>query len=426
MTDKPRAKKLWNRDFVLLWQGQLVSDLGQAAFTVILGFWVLDVTNSTAIMGIILACFTLPRVLFGPFAGAFADRANKRWLIVFSDLLRGILFATMGLLILSRKFPFGLIYPFALLISFFGAFFTPSINAAVPEIVDKENLSRANSARGISQTASSLVGNSFGGVLYAMVSGPLFFVINGLCFIYSAFSEAFIRIPYVKRESKVKHIVHDMTEGFKYAWSIRGIKILLGTGMFINFFVTMGVTLLQPLFKYTEGFGVERYGYTMGSLMLGAILGMLILSVCRIKPEQRFFYYKLSTYLMIICMLIAGFTKSFAIIVVLAFFAGICNSFISIITQTVMQITVSQENRGKVFGIQATVYEGLSPLAMALSGIVAHFAGVRPTIIGSFILAAIVVIPTLFNKTFGNFMNSDCCIDPSSQVVPESIPTNEG
>ena len=148
----------------------------------------------------------------------------------------------------------------------------------------------------------------------------------------------------------------------------------------------------------------------MVSLMSGAILGMLVLSVCRIRPDQRFFYYKLSTYLMIVCMLIAGFTKSFGVIMVMAFFAGICNSIISVITQTVMQVTVSQENRGKVFGIQATMYEGLSPLAMALSGIIAHFAGVRPTIIGSFILAAIIVIPTLFNKKYGKFMNSDCCI----------------
>lgn len=134
MTDKPRpeprADKLWDRDFILLWQGQLVSDLGQAAFTVILCFWVLDVTNSTAVMGIILACFTFPRVLFSPLAGAFADRANKRLLIVFADLFRGILFTIMGAMILMGRFPFWLIYPFALLISFFGAFFTPAINAS--------------------------------------------------------------------------------------------------------------------------------------------------------------------------------------------------------------------------------------------------------------------------------------------------------
>jgi len=426
MTVKPNENKLWNRDFSLLWQGQLVSDLGQAAFTVILGFWVLDVTDSTAIMGIILACFTLPRVLFGPFAGAFADRANKRLLIVFSDLLRGIFFVGMGALILTNNFPFWLIYPFALIISFFGAFFTPAINASVPEIVHKNNLSRANSARGISQTASNLVGNAFGGFLYSRISGPVFFVINGICFIYSAISEIFIRIPHVKRNKTIRNIVQDMTEGFKYAWNIKGIKILLGTGMFINFFVTMGVTLLQPLFKYTEGFGVERYGIAMGSLMLGAILGMLFLSVYRIKPERRFTFYKLATYMMIVCMLVAGFTKNFMVIVAMAFLAGFFNSFISVITQTVMQITVSKENRGKVFGIQATIYEGLSPLAMSLSGIVAHFAGVRPTIIGSFMLAALVVIPTLFNKTFGSFMNSDGSACQHEQALMGSAPANEG
>src|SRR5690606_8176648 len=101
----------------------------------------------------------------------------------------------------------------------------------------------------------------------------------------------FIRIPYKKRTSESRNIRQEMIEGFRYSWSIKGIKILLMTGMFINFFVTMGVTLLQPLFKNTEGFGVERYGYTMGSLMLGAILGMLILSVWRMRSDRRFFFY---------------------------------------------------------------------------------------------------------------------------------------
>ena len=72
---------------------------------------------------------------------------------------------------------------------------------------------------------------------------------------------------------------------------IKGIKILLMTGMFINF-CDHGCHAAPALFKNTEGFGVERYGYTMGSLMLGAILGMLILSVWRMRSDRRFFFYR--------------------------------------------------------------------------------------------------------------------------------------
>lgn len=414
MPESSKSKKLWNKDFFLLWQGQLIAELGNAAFTAVLGFWVLDMTESKALMGLILACFALPRVLFGPFAGAFADRANKKLIIIFSDLMRGLFFLAMGLVFITKVFPFGIIYPFALFISFFGSFFNPAINSAIPEIVSKENLTKANSARGVSQTLSSLVGLALGGLIYSLIQtpiymkGPVFFVFTGFTYVYEAISQIFIKMPHVKNTNvEEKHILKEMVIGFQYSWRNTGIKILLITGMFISFFVTVGVTLLQPLFRDTPGFGTARYGFTMGLLMAGSITGMLILSLFKLKSRSRFFYYRLATFLMIGCMLVGGTTHSFAVITVLVFIAGLCNSFVAVFTQTVLHITVPQDTRGKVFGIKDAMIDALAPFAMALSGIAAEFLSVRPTIIGAFSLAAVAVLPSLFSKTFCGYMNSE-------------------
>lgn len=417
MTESTKNRKLWNKDFFLLWQGQLVAELGNTAFMAVLGFWVLEMTDSTALMGLILACLALPRVIFAPFAGAFVDRNNKKLIIIFSDLLRGLLFLAMGLLFILRIVPFGVIYPFALFISFFGAFFNPAINSAIPEIVTKENLTKANSARGVSQALSLMVGFALGGLIYSLMQnwnvqiymkGPLFFAFTGITFIYEAISQAFIRMPHVKNPNvEEKHIFNDMATGFQYSWRNKGIKILLITGMTTSFFVAMGVTLLQPLFKDTPGFGIARYGFTMGFLGAGSITGMLILSIFKFKPQSRFFYYRLSTYLLIACMLIGGSTHSFAVITVLVFIAGLSNSFVSVFTQTILHITVPQDIRGKVFGIKDAMIDSLAPIAMAISGIAAELLSVRPTIIGAFSLAAIAVQPALFSKTFSGYMNSE-------------------
>ena len=88
--------KLWNKDFAILWQGQLISDLGNGIFNAILGFWVLDITGSELLMGTVMACLSIPRVLFGPFAGTFADRHSRKWIIVVADLVRGVMFAAVG------------------------------------------------------------------------------------------------------------------------------------------------------------------------------------------------------------------------------------------------------------------------------------------------------------------------------------------
>jgi len=74
VTARPR---LWNRNFLLLWQGQLVSSLGDTVYAIALGFWILAVTGSTALMGTLMAASTLPRVLVGPLAGVVVDRRDR-------------------------------------------------------------------------------------------------------------------------------------------------------------------------------------------------------------------------------------------------------------------------------------------------------------------------------------------------------------
>ena len=65
---KPHGQGIWNLNYLLLWQGQLVSALGDAMYAIALGFWVLEKTGSTAMMGTLMAASTLPRVVISPFA----------------------------------------------------------------------------------------------------------------------------------------------------------------------------------------------------------------------------------------------------------------------------------------------------------------------------------------------------------------------
>lgn len=75
---KEEKIKLWNKNFFLLWQGQLVSVLGDVLYSIALGFWVYERTKSTAIMGTLEAVTMLPRVILGPFAGVFVDKWDRK------------------------------------------------------------------------------------------------------------------------------------------------------------------------------------------------------------------------------------------------------------------------------------------------------------------------------------------------------------
>ena len=84
-------------NFFLLWQGQLVSALGDVAYELALGFWILAVTGSTALMGSLMAASAIPRVVLSPFAGVWVDRINRKWILVFMDALRGVAVVFVGI-----------------------------------------------------------------------------------------------------------------------------------------------------------------------------------------------------------------------------------------------------------------------------------------------------------------------------------------
>ena len=86
MNDKIKNK----RNFFLLWQGQMVSALGDALYTIALNFFVLEKTGSTAIMGTVMALVTMPRIICGPFSGVIVDRTDRKKLIIFGDVIRGL------------------------------------------------------------------------------------------------------------------------------------------------------------------------------------------------------------------------------------------------------------------------------------------------------------------------------------------------
>ena len=78
---------MWNRHFLLLWQGLLVSQLGTQLFSLALLYWILETTGSATIMGLVLMAAALPGVFLGPFAGTLADNVSRKALLISADVV---------------------------------------------------------------------------------------------------------------------------------------------------------------------------------------------------------------------------------------------------------------------------------------------------------------------------------------------------
>jgi DHA3 family macrolide efflux protein-like MFS transporter len=409
--------KLWTMNFFLLWQGQLVSAMGDVLYEIALGFWVLAVTGSTGLMGTLMAASALPRILIAPFAGVLVDRCNRRNMIVLMDLIRGIVITAVGIAALLGIVQIWMVFGAGVTLGICAAFFNPTVSSTLPDIVPRDKIIQANSALNMVGTGTSILANPLGGFMYQLLGAPIMFLTNGISYLVSAFTEIFIKVPNIERkvsledsmQSTKESFKQDLKGGFKFVWNFKGLRYLIITGAFLNFFANMGIILILPLFQRTQALGAGKYGVAIALLTGGMFTGMGLISIIKVPYEKRLGIFMISS--VIFSIGFAAFPMvSFNYMLVLLFIAGFFNAIVNTLISATLQLTVPQEMRGKVFSIMNTVCGGLVPIAMAVGGILAEFIAIKYIILTTFLLSGIGIIPLGFITNFKHFINfnPDC------------------
>src|SRR5262249_5747182 len=161
--------RLINRNFLLLWQGQVVSQLGNQAFALASAFWLMEATGSASLMGLLLAVSSLSVVLLAPFGGAVADRLSRVRILVACDLVCGVAWRRLPFALLSAPLPAGplaaMLFGVPLVCGLMNPFSQPAFAAVIPDLVPADRLVSANSLYMFSFQVLQLVGQGAGGVL---------------------------------------------------------------------------------------------------------------------------------------------------------------------------------------------------------------------------------------------------------------------
>jgi len=399
--------KLWNLNFFLLWQGRLVSVVGDIVYEIALGFWILAVTGSTTLMGTLMAATVLPRVIISPFAGVWVDRSDRKWLLVLMDLVRGILVILVGIAAITGHIQIWMVFVTGVILGICGAFFGIAVGSAIPDIVPKTHIVKANSAFSLVSTGAGIVGSSAGGFLYKLLGAPLMFLINGISYIISGFAEVFVKIPQVQHQKKESHFFEDLRSGFSFVWNEKGIRYIMLIATVLNFFVSMGFMLLIPLFQRTKYLGPGLYGILMGTFAGGLFLGVLLTSTINIKPSNRFFVFFWCSIVFSTMFVVIPLYLYFPLMLVLSFVAGTTNAILNVLFSSILQLTVPQDKRGRVFGLLDTLSQGLTPLSYAVGGILAGFIPLRPFISACFVITLFSFVPMAFMPDIIRFVNVD-------------------
>ncbi|HET9226854.1 MAG TPA: MFS transporter [Thermoanaerobaculia bacterium] len=418
------ADKLWNRDFFLLWQGQTISQLGNQAFSIAMMYWLMRATGSASLMGLLMFAATLPGVLLGPFGGTFADRHSRIRIAVVCDLLSGLCILTLGFLLLDPRvqrlepeavrFVLGLIFGGAVLVGALRAFRQPALGAAIPDLVPRDRIPAANSLNQFAVQASTLVGQAAGGVLYQALGAAVLFLLDGSSFLYAAVSALFVRVPERQAESKpvqehpFRHFLRQTAEGFRYLGRNPGLRDFAILASMLNFFI-MPVLVLLPF--YVDLYLKEDarwYGFLMAAIGGGSVVGYLLAGILKLSGRVRRVLVLSTLLLFPVLFSVIAFVSNPFIALAISFLNGAALGIINVYTMSLVQASTPQEVRGRVLGVLMTLSAGLTPLAMALGGVVGDLTGKNiPLIYG--VCAACSLLLTLglgFRRDVREFLAS--------------------
>jgi MFS family permease len=378
--------RLLNRNFVLLWQGQLVSQLGNQAFVVAMMLWTMRATGSASVMGSMLMLAALPGVFLAPVGGAFADRHSRRAIIILTDVIRGVGVLALAVLLLREPGETALIlaglFVFAVVGGVADALFRPAISAAIPDLVPPPKVAAANSLNQLSAQGAVFLGQALGGVLFELLGAPLLFFFNGLSFLFSAGSESFIRIPQELPEAPrgwrqiLRTYLQDSREGFLWIWSRPGMRDFLLAASAVNF-LAMPVFVLLPFYVEQQlvGGSAGWYGYLLAALSAGNVAGYLLAGALDLEGKVRSAVLVSALFVMALTISSVGLVSQPWLALAVFFVMGVATGVINISVMTLFQVTTPGAMRGRVMGLVIALAGAATPLGMGLGGLLGDLTG---------------------------------------------------
>jgi len=398
-----------NRPFLLLWLAQAATQIG--GNMVIFGLTVIIAksTGSTTAVSALILTFLLPAVLFSALAGVFVDRLDRRLVLVFTNILRGLAFVAMFFVGTNL----GLIYLLNITVSTITVFFAPAEAAMIPIVVPRRQLLSANGVFTLTLNAAFALGFTLVGPLIVKIAGApiLIVIVAGLYFIAAAFCFTLPTAPPAVRgtgpatalgrvreaEDAIGSVVLQLREGLDYIRGHRAIRwSLIYLGIAASLVGVLGV--LGPSFaQKTLGLGSEDFVVVVLPLGVGIVMGILLLNAYgRLVPRRRVIeggLIALGVLLAVMALsgrisafLAASTTRSglpdlslltslLSIVVGVAFFAGIAYAAVAIPAQTQLQEDIPEDVRGRVFGVLNMLVSVASFLPILIVGPIADLLG---------------------------------------------------
>jgi predicted MFS family arabinose efflux permease len=359
---------LWrNRDFTLLWSGQVISSLGAAISSTATPLLVLSTTGSPLDAGLVGAAGTLPHLIANLPAGPLVDRWNRRRILLISEIVAGVALLSIPLAIWSGLFTIAQLCVVAFLQGVCFVFFGLAQDAALPMVVPPDQLATAIAADEARSRGATLAGPPIGGALFGLDRAAPFLV-DGISYLIAAAALLFLRRDLQKpAEGPAEPLWRAAVTGLRYVWHNPLIRVSLLLIAASNF-VFQALILVLVVLAGRQGGTASDIGLMLGLYSAGGLLGAFAASRLHRMVSFRGALVGVNWVWALLLPLFLLTTAPWQIGVV-----GALTAFVgplwNVVIFTYAGVVVPNELLGRVMSAAGTLTWGVMPIASLTGGL---------------------------------------------------------
>ncbi|HEY7179123.1 MAG TPA: MFS transporter [Gaiella sp.] len=375
---------LRERPFRLLWLAAATSAVGDAMTPVALTFAVLDATDSAAALGVVFAAFTLSHSVFILAGGVWADRLERRVVMLSCDIVRGLALLALAVLVISGRAALWEFVVLAVVVGAAQSFFAPASTGLVPQAVSRPQLQNANALLALTRSGTWIAGPALSGLIVATVGPGWVFAIDAVTFAASAVLLAAVRVSAAAVQER-RSFFGDLAEGWRAVRARRWLwASLLSFGIGNMAWGAQGV--LGPIVAEQELGGAAAWGIIATAGGIGGALGGVV--ALRWRPPRPLVAGHLVAMGMAIYVLLFALPVPTAVIALgaTAAFASIVMS--NTLWETVLQSEVPQDVLSRVSSYDWAISLVFMPIGFALWGPISDLVGVDTALVGAAVVSA--------------------------------------
>jgi MFS family permease len=361
--------------YIIFWLSQFGSILGRGISHYAIMIWIFQIYQSASSIAFGMAAINAIQILVGPFAGFYADRIDRKKLLMLADFGQIIilLLLVISILILDNP-PLLLIYTFLLIGATIDTIHYPALISGVSQLVKQKDLVRANSLISFSDSASPLFAPILAAILLSFLSISTLLFLNILSFVFAISVLSFLQFPkFLANGPEKKACLSDLKDTYTFIKTLNGATFLLCINGSLNFFISASFVLIAPLvLKTTNGDAI-----LLGTLMtVGGGAQLLVSLTTAIAPSSK--------YLVRSNMVAIVFLGIFGVITIglsrhplfwglgLSVFMGII-PFINATNRSIWQSRVPIQMQGRFFAVRRALSKSSIPIAQVIAGIVVDY-----------------------------------------------------